>query len=170
MVHDRADAGGGPVPASRRRHGRRVDGGGRQLRHGSVHPRRRRVVRRPAELRHAVRHRRPFASRFLPVDPRHRPPHRAGGGDRRAWLAQVNSISTAGEAPPARDRDRVPAGGRHASSQNASGGLKAIRSAQRILTLNAWNEWTEGSYLEPDTEHGYGYLEAVREVFGPPVP
>ena len=27
------------------------------------------------------------------------------------------------------------------------------------------NEWTEGSYLEPDTIHGLGYLEAIREVF-----
>jgi len=35
-----------------------------------------------------------------------------------------------------------------------------------ILTINAWNEWTEGSYLEPDTEYGTGYLEAVRDVFG----
>ncbi len=38
--------------------------------------------------------------------------------------------------------------------------------ARRILNINAWNEWTEGSYLEPDTEHGMGYLEAVRAVFG----
>lgn len=38
--------------------------------------------------------------------------------------------------------------------------------AERILTLNAWNEWTEGSYLEPDTEYGLGYLEAIRDVFG----
>ncbi|MBI5820822.1 MAG: glycoside hydrolase family 99-like domain-containing protein, partial [Verrucomicrobia bacterium] len=27
------------------------------------------------------------------------------------------------------------------------------------------NEWTEGSYLEPDTVHGLKYLEAVRDVF-----
>ena len=27
-------------------------------------------------------------------------------------------------------------------------------------------EWTEGSYLEPDTVNGFGYLEAVRRVFG----
>ena len=37
---------------------------------------------------------------------------------------------------------------------------------QRILSINAWNEWTEGSYLEPDTVNGMGYLEAIREVFG----
>lgn len=34
-----------------------------------------------------------------------------------------------------------------------------------ILTINAWNEWTEGSYLEPDTVNGMGYLEAIRDVF-----
>jgi hypothetical protein len=36
----------------------------------------------------------------------------------------------------------------------------------RILTINAWNEWTEGSYLEPDTVHGTAYLDAIKEVFG----
>jgi hypothetical protein len=35
-----------------------------------------------------------------------------------------------------------------------------------ILTINAWNEWTEGSYLEPDTVHQMGYLEAIKAVFG----
>jgi hypothetical protein len=37
---------------------------------------------------------------------------------------------------------------------------------QRIVTINSWNEWTEGSYLEPDTTHEMKYLEAVRDVFG----
>jgi hypothetical protein len=36
----------------------------------------------------------------------------------------------------------------------------------RLVTLNAWNEWTEGSYLLPDTKNGSAFLEAVRAVFG----
>jgi len=35
----------------------------------------------------------------------------------------------------------------------------------RILNLNCWNEWTEGSYLEPDSIHGMAYLDAVKAVF-----
>lgn len=34
-----------------------------------------------------------------------------------------------------------------------------------ILTLNSWNEWTEGSYLEPDAMTGMKYLEAVKAIF-----
>jgi hypothetical protein len=36
---------------------------------------------------------------------------------------------------------------------------------EKLVTINSWNEWSEGSYLEPDTEFGYGYLEAVKAVF-----
>ena len=37
---------------------------------------------------------------------------------------------------------------------------------QPLITINSWNEWTETSYLQPDNVNGYGYLEAVRKVFG----
>lgn len=31
--------------------------------------------------------------------------------------------------------------------------------------IHCWNEWTEGSYLEPDTVSGFRYLDAVKRVF-----
>jgi hypothetical protein len=33
-----------------------------------------------------------------------------------------------------------------------------------LITINAWNEWVEGSYLLPDMLNGFGYLEAVKNV------
>ena len=38
---------------------------------------------------------------------------------------------------------------------------------RKVITINAWNEWTEGSYLEPDTVHKMEYLQAIRYVFAP---
>lgn len=35
----------------------------------------------------------------------------------------------------------------------------------RLLLLDNWNEWSEGHYLAPHREFGFGYLDAVRKVF-----
>ena len=40
------------------------------------------------------------------------------------------------------------------------------KNAPKLIVINSWNEWTEGSYLEPDTINGYKYLEAIKKVFG----
>jgi hypothetical protein len=40
------------------------------------------------------------------------------------------------------------------------------RPGPNLMSINAWNEWTEGSYIEPDMVNGMAYLEAVAKVFG----
>lgn len=39
------------------------------------------------------------------------------------------------------------------------------RGLRRFVSIEAFNEWLEGSYVEPSTQWGLAYLEAIRQTF-----
>ena len=39
---------------------------------------------------------------------------------------------------------------------------------ERLVFVKSWNEWAEGNHLEPDLQHGHGYLEALRDNISVP--
>ncbi|MCC8173664.1 MAG: glycoside hydrolase family 99-like domain-containing protein, partial [Odoribacter sp.] len=48
--------------------------------------------------------------------------------------------------------------------RNALDIVKNKKPEHRIIFLQAWNEWGEGNYMEPDLEFGHGYLDALKKV------
>lgn len=43
---------------------------------------------------------------------------------------------------------------------------RRFEGEESLVFINAWNEWAEGSYLEPDLKFGRGFLEATRDAVG----
>lgn len=76
-------------------------------------------------------------------------------------------------------KDRTPRSGKNAliyknstpqkfekSVKNALKIIENKKQNHRILFLDSWNEWGEGSYMEPDLKFGHGYLNALKkEIF-----
>ena len=71
--------------------------------------------------------------------------------------------------------DRTPRAGRRAgiyvnsTPENFLRHVKEIYESvkgkdedHRVIFLNAWNEWGEGNYMEPDLKWGHGYLDALK--------
>ncbi|MGQ9589069.1 MAG: glycoside hydrolase family 99-like domain-containing protein [Planctomycetota bacterium] len=73
-----------------------------------------------------------------------------------SWTRATRSWRRSPETPPERFRQAL---------EIERARLEKRPARERVPTVNSWNEWTEGSYLEPDAHLGTAYLEALREVF-----
>ena len=80
-----------------------------------------------------------------------------GGWDSRPWHGD-NDLVRFGRTPALFKRHLRDARNLLESGRYQPAPAKAI-------LVEAWNEWGEGSYIEPHSEFGFGYLDAVREVF-----
>ncbi|HWH71983.1 MAG TPA: glycoside hydrolase family 99-like domain-containing protein, partial [Candidatus Sulfotelmatobacter sp.] len=80
-----------------------------------------------------------------------------GGWDSRPWHGDKNLVRF-GRTPELFKRHLL----------DAKNLLQAPPSKSVLpnhILIEAWNEWGEGSYIEPHSQFGFGYLDAIRDVF-----
>lgn len=53
-------------------------------------------------------------------------------------------------------------------AQSVAHTLREFEGEERLVFINAWNEWAEGCTLEPSAAHGRAHLEATRRVMQRP--
>jgi hypothetical protein len=103
------------------------------------------------------------------------------GGYRKNWQAIADGAAIPIMLPICGGWDSRPWHGEKALARygrNPENFKAHLRDAQKVLEspgswnvlqnfalIEAWNEWGEGSYIEPHQEFGFGYLDAIREVF-----
>ncbi len=80
-----------------------------------------------------------------------------GGWDSRPWHG-ANNLVRYGRTPELFEQHLRDAR-RFIESRNLESEI------ENFLLIEAWNEWGEGSYIEPQQEFGFGYLDAIRRVF-----
>lgn len=80
-----------------------------------------------------------------------------GGWDSRPWHGD-NNLVRFGRTPELFKRHLLDA-----KQLLRTSTLKSQIS--NLVLIEAWNEWGEGSYIQPHNEFGFGYLDAIREVF-----
>lgn len=80
-----------------------------------------------------------------------------GGWDSRPWHGE-NNLVRYGRTPELFKWHLVGA-------RNVLESAKPATKKPKAILIEAWNEWGEGSYIEPHREFGFGYLDAIREVF-----
>ncbi len=80
-----------------------------------------------------------------------------GGWDSRPWHGE-NNLVRFGRTPELFRRHLLDA-------REVLHHQRPESKSQKAILIEAWNEWGEGSYIEPHSEFGFGYLDAIREVF-----
>lgn len=80
-----------------------------------------------------------------------------GGWDSRPWHGENNLVRYG--RTPALFRQHLADAKRFLNDEKDASPLR------RFVLIEAWNEWGEGSYIEPHQEFGFGYLDAIRDVF-----